>query len=188
MIHDKMVHHIKAQRANRGPDLLVVALTDWLYLGRFTGCRSIEWCQRTQKAYLRIDHPNWKGPDSYALIGEDVLFHNSRKQLIPEPCDVDPDTIDHITVRFRKQKNNLNYYVISYKRDSTNPQFCPVLAALRIRQRARRLNLPPDEPLGVYLSNSGKYKGTRCFITNNQVAIFLQRAAMAVFELKHGDS
>ena len=47
---------------------------------------------------MRIDHPNWKGPDSYALIGEEVLFYNSRKQLILDPWNVDPDTIDHITL------------------------------------------------------------------------------------------
>ena len=100
MIHDKMVYHIEAQQANWGPNSLEAALTNWLYLGRFAGCRSIEWCQRTQKACLKIDHPTWKGPESHALIGEDVLFHNSRKQLIPEPCDVDPDNIDHTTMRF----------------------------------------------------------------------------------------
>ena len=33
MIHDKMVHHIEAQRANWGPDSLEAALTNWLYLG-----------------------------------------------------------------------------------------------------------------------------------------------------------
>ena len=42
MIHDEMVHLMKADRSSWDTDSLYAALADWVYLGRFDGFRSIE--------------------------------------------------------------------------------------------------------------------------------------------------
>ena len=47
MIDDEMVHHIEKIRPNYDQDSIESALIDWIYLGRFVGYRSIEWCQTT---------------------------------------------------------------------------------------------------------------------------------------------
>ena len=188
MIHDEMIHHLEKIRPNYTQDSLEAALTDWIYLGRFVGYRSIEWCQKTQKSYHKIEHPNWEGPLSYAFIAEDFQFFNKHKQPIYNDIDrISIDDIAYVEIRFRKQKNNKNYEVIPYYKDELNPAFCPVHAVLRICQRAIRLKVPEEEPVGVFYSTTGKYKNERCFLTADKVATLLQQVAATVFNLKKDD-
>lgn len=188
MIHDEMIHHMESIHHQFDEDSLNAALIDWIYLGRFVGYRGIEWSQTTQQEYLKIEHPNWEGPASYAFIAEDFQFINKLKQPITDDLtSVSIDDVDFVSVRFRKQKNNMNYEVIPYYKDSVNPEFCPVHAALRIRQRAIRLDVPQEEPIGVFKSEAGKYKHQRCFLTPQLTANFLQAIARKVFKLKPND-
>ena len=187
MVHDEMVHHIEAQRHLYPQDTLEAALTDWLYLGRFVGFRGIEWCQTTQKKYLKIDHPLWVGHRSYAFVSNDFTFFTDNKLQITVFTPTSITTIAYVIIRFRKQKNNRNYEAIPYYRDNVNPTFCPVAAATRIRLHAIRLKVKPEEPLGVFCSAKGKYTGTRGYITKQQVATFLQSIAKVVFKLKSTD-
>lgn len=188
MIHDEMIHHLEAIRSSYAPDSLEAALIDWIYLGRFAGYRSIEWCQTKQREYLKIDHPNWEGPRAYAFIADDFQFYNAQKQPLSDLANTTLLDIAYFTLRFRKQKNNRNYEMIPYYADSSSPAFCPVAAAFRIRQRASRLLTPDDEPIGVYLSTKGKYSSQRCYITAKQVASFLQAVATVVFKLGKSDA
>ena len=73
---------------------------------------------------------------------------------------------------------------ILFERDDTLPDFCPVRAAFRIVQRARLLLVPKEEPVAVYHQHS---VNKRYFITDNQVASFFKKAAMAVFNLHKTD-
>lgn len=187
MIHDEMIHYLESIRTSLDQDSLEAALIDWIYLGRFVGYRSIEWCQTSQRDYLKIDHPNWDGPSSYAFIAQDFQFYNSHKQPIYDISTASLDDMAYFTILFRKQKNNRNYELIPYYKDVDNPDFCAVAAAFRIRQRALRLKVPDEEPLGVYFSTSGKYANQRCFITAKQTAAFLQSIAKVVFKLKKDD-
>ena len=61
MIDNEMIHHIEHSRQNLAQDSLEAALIDWIYLGRFVGYRSIEWCQTKLQEIETIDHPNWEG-------------------------------------------------------------------------------------------------------------------------------
>lgn len=187
MIHDEMIHYLESSRLSYDPDSLEASLIDWIYLGRFVGYRSIEWCQVKQRDYHKIDHPNWEGPRSYAFIADDFQFYNAQKQPIYDLAEAAPSDISYFTLRFRKQKNNRNYELIPYFRDLHNPEFCAVEAAFRIRQRAARLKTPAEEPVGVYLCKKGKYANQRCFITSKQVATFLQAIASKVFKLRVTD-
>ena len=188
MINDEMIYAMAARASTYKTDSREDALLDWLYLGRFTGYRTIEWCQKTMQAYEKITHPNWQGPSSYAFIAEDLIFYNTDKVHITDISAVTIDDVLYVYVRYRKQKNNQNGEVIPYYKDNTNPAFCPVRAALRIAQRAIRLRIPNDEPLACFMGDSGKYKGQRCFITNNCVATYLQSIAKMVYKLKPGDA
>jgi hypothetical protein len=81
----------------------------------------------------------------------------------------------------------MNGEIIPYYKDVENPEFCPVNAALRIVQRAIRLQVPAGDPLAVYQASKGIYKGKRCFITADQTAMFLRAVAQKVFHLKATD-
>jgi len=187
MVHDEMIHHMEKIRHTFHQDSLEAALIDWIYLGRFVGFRGIEWCQTTQKRYLRITHPNWEGPDSYAFITDDFQFFTEEKQQIHILTPANIARISYVIIRFRKQKNDRNYEAIPYYKDNTNPTFCPVASAIRIHLRAIRLGIKTEEPLGVFHCQKGKHTGTRCYITKQQVATFLQSIAMTVFHLKPRD-
>ena len=53
---------------------------------------------------------------------------------------------------------------------------CPVKAALSIIQRAHRLQVPPDEPLGVYRKNAS---GTYAFLQGAHVVSVMRKACVA---------
>ena len=187
MVHDEMVYYMESIRHQHSEDSLEAALIDWIYLGRFVGFRGIEWCQISQKQFLKIEHPNWEGPNSYAFISGDFQYFTKTKQQVHKLTTTTIATIEYVVIRLRKQKNDRNYEVIPYYRDHDNSAFCPVAAAIRIHLRAIRLSIPTDEPLGVFFCQGGKHNGTTCYITKQQVATFLQSIAMTVFHLKPSD-
>ena len=174
-------------RSSYDQDSLESALIDWIYLGRFVGYRSIEWCQTKMTVYHKINHPNWTGPESYAYIGGDFELFNNNKELITDLTNITIDDILYVNIRFRKQKNDQHYEIVPYYKDFQNPTFCAVHAAFRIRLRAHRLKVPLMEPIAVFHCSTGKYSGQRCFITNSHVADFLQVVAQKVFKIKKGD-
>ena len=140
---------MESQHLQLDQDSLDASLTDWIYLGRFVGYRSVEWNQVTQKEYLKIDHPNWTEFNSYAFTAEDFLFYNDQRQLIQNIADAPLDHITFVTIRFCKQKNNVNGEIIPYYKDMANPAFCPVNTALNITKRVHHLQSPPEEPIGT---------------------------------------
>ena len=187
MIYDEMTHHLEKVRSTQHEDSLNSALIDWIYLGRFCGYRSIEWCQQKQQEVHHIDHPNWKGPTAYAFIMEDFLFFDAAKCPLKTTAELTLADICYVRIRYRKQKNNNNGELIPYYKDVDNPEFCPVHAALRIVHRAFRLKVPAEIPLGVFQSKKGIYKGKRCYITAKLTAIFLRSVAQEVFKLRPTD-
>ena len=113
---------------------------------------------------MKIIHPLWVGPRSYAFVSDDFTFFTDNEQQVTVFTPTSITTIAYVIIRFRKQKNNRNYEAILYYRDKVNPTFCPVAAAIRIHLRAVRLKVKPEEPLGVFHSTTGKYVGTRGYI------------------------
>ena len=112
MIYDEMIHNMEKSHKLASPDSLEASLLDWIYLGRFVGYRSIEWCQHTQKEYSTIDHPNWEGPKLYAFIAEDFLFYTAKKEPLTKHEGLNLEDIKHFTIRFRKQKNGVNGEIV----------------------------------------------------------------------------
>ena len=184
MIYDEMFHDMMDKYWDAPPDSAEAALLDWLVLSRYTGPRAVEWCQKRLTDYLRIDHPFWKGPDSYAFIAADFVFldKNKRKLTPRDLATASISDVHYVKIRWRKQKNNDNGQEIPYIQDPANLRFCPVYAALRIRQRALRLAVDDAHPIGVFAPISARAiamlpPGRQyLFITTRMVEQFIQNS------------
>lgn len=75
-----------------------------------------------------------------------------------------PTLVVQIGTCYNIQKNRNNGQILWYHKDTLNPSYCPVLAALNLVQRAIRLGHSSSDPLCVYLKN-----GTKLFLTGNNV-------------------
>ena len=95
------------------------------------GNRSIEWCQKDQEIHT-IDSRLWKGTTCYAFIAEDFQFFTRDKQPLYDKTNLTWESIGYVTIRFRKEKKEHNYEVLSYFKNEANPAFCPIHVALSI--------------------------------------------------------
>jgi hypothetical protein len=139
------------------PDSLVVALFEWIALGRYTGFRSIEWCHDNSHTYSRITDPLWDGPDAEALILEDTVFMTEMGKRVPiikqgplAPSAPMPWGITFAEITIRKQKNNQNYQKLKYAVSKKNTHLCAVRNAVNIYFRGLRLNIKPHHPAAVH--------------------------------------
>ena len=175
-----MMTWLKKNAESNSIDSEIASIVDWIILGRYTGYRRSEWCQTTQTEYTRI--MEWPGQPSEATILEDLEFLDSDEQLIKLTSTTDLNLIEYVKVTWRKQKNGQNGEEIPFARDRKEPKVCPVLAAIRIVQRANRLGVPLGEPIAVFKNK----KGQRRFITDKMVAALLRKAASEVLNIdKH---
>ena len=181
MICDDMMHWLHEHTKNLDPDSIAAAIVDWIKLGRYTGFRKSEWCQKSQSSYQRID--SWPGQPAEAFVWADFTFLDCRKRKL-SPRQLSRQRVFYVIVRWRKQKNGDNGQEITYARDDDIPDFCPVRAALRIAQRALRLNIPTDTPLGKARHSKTKQI---IFITDTLVTELLRVAAKAVYNLPMND-
>lgn len=192
MIHDSMFDHMLTlyrKYHQMDPDCLVVCLCEWLFLGRYTGCRREEWCNESGDEYKRIDDPEWGDrPDARSLIIDDFAFFDERGAPVPltrptwrRPLSELPENISYVEVCFRKQKNNDNYQKIPYSRTSKNPLLCPVRAAFRIACRGLRLGAPRTHPAAIYWDSR---KDTFRLITCTQTNAFLRKVASKTFNIR----
>ena len=97
-----MFHYLIPRWESFHEDSLASALIDWLFLMRFVGYCSIEWCQKKQKEYEKITHKYWTGPDSYAFKYKDFRFLNACKRPIYELATATPDDAYYVNRCFCK--------------------------------------------------------------------------------------
>merc|ERR1712127_297465 len=71
MITDGMMQWLITQASYAGLDSSTQSIVDWILLGRYTGFRASEWCQKTLNTYARID---WLGQPSLAFTRLDFQF------------------------------------------------------------------------------------------------------------------
>ena len=76
---------------------------------------------------------------------------------------------------WRIQKNRQNNQKVTLSCDKANPTICPVLAALRLVIRARRLSQPDSMPVACYLK-----KDAMAYLTGARIAFHFRAAARAV--------
>lgn len=184
MIYDNMLAHMLKVCRLASPDSSDAAILDWIILGRVTGARRSEWCQDSQTVEMTTPNVAHDSPEPRAFILADFEFFDSSTRRLYDLSSSSSSTVDYVRIRWRYQKNSDNGQKISFKRDYDHPQVCPVLAALRIYQRAQRLQVPPDSPIAVYLSSSSTaYR----YITAGRVVQFLRNSARAAFNLRAND-
>lgn len=183
MIYDNMLAHMLKICRLAHPDSLDAALLDWIILGRYTGARRSEWCQDSQTVEMTTPNLAHEVPEPKAFIAEDFEFFDSSQRLIHDASSLSTSLVAYVRIRWRYQKNGDNGQKISFKRDHERPDVCPVLAVLRISQRAHRLQVPPGTPIAVYSSSSSTFR----YITAKQVVAFLRRSAQVAFNLRPND-
>ena len=84
------------------------------------------------------------------------------------------------------QKNNENGQEIDFARDSENPEYCCLLAAIRIYRRSLRLGMKCHHTMGVFYNKPGENskKGGVKFVTDKLVAVHLRTCASIVLNIK----
>ena len=168
--------------AKSNQDNIYSALSDWLILGLQTGFRRMEWAQ--DRAYLKKYKHVQRNIDGSpaAFILEDFEFRNKGNKRIDNSStkEVNQATITNLQWRF--QKNNDNGQIISYIEDNKNKQLCFVRASKRIRNRALKLKIPPDQTIAVFIDSKKGIK-KKCFIDNVHISSILQEAASKVYNI-----
>ena len=177
MVTDAMMSWLFKSASIKSPDSIEQAVFDWTVLGRYAGFRKSEWCQSSQTAFEQI--LEWPGQPPLAFIPADFEFFQAGEVAYSSITDITPRNVVSVKVRWRKQKNNNNGEQITFFRDDTNPTYCPVMAALRIFHRALRLNVKPNQPIGVRKNN----KGSLIYITDSAVTRLFRQAACAAHNL-----
>jgi len=183
MIYDNMLAHMLKTCSLAHPDSLDAALLDWIILGRYTGARRSEWCQDSQTVEMTTPNLAHEVPEPKAFIAADFEFFDSSRHLIHDVSSSSTSLVAYVRIRWRYQKNGDNGQQISFKKDHERPDVCPVSAALRIFQRAHRLQVPSGTPIAVYSSSSSTFR----YITAKQVVAFLRRSAQVAFNLRPDD-
>ncbi len=96
-------------------------------------------------------------------------------QAITELSDNSIDRVNRVRITWRIQKNRQNNQMVTLSSDKANTAICPILAALRLVLRARRLLQPDLMPVACYLK-----KDALAYITVSRIAILFRAAARAV--------
>lgn len=194
MIYDDMFHDMLAHARLRDPDGREAAILDWLILSRYTGFRAEEYCQKATKRYEEVDVPPrlWEGERTKAFIASDFEFFDERYRPLSDiTTHTDISSVRYVRIRWRWQKNLDHGECIPYERDLDSPAFCPVRAALRIYQRALRLDVRALHPIGVFrrASAAGGVPGTRYqFLRGREdIQAFIRASAARVFGLSSKD-
>jgi len=116
-------------------------LFDVTTIGRYLGPRMSEYAQTTN---TKVDYHVY--PSGRKVI-KDFQFIDVTGQIITELSVASIDVVDRVCITWRIQKNRQNNHKVTLSRDKTNPAICPVLAALHLVLRARRLSQPDSMPV-----------------------------------------
>ncbi len=115
-------------------------------MGCYLGPCVSKYAQTTDKTMDYHVYPSGKQVIK-AFIANDFQFINANLQDIAELSDASIEVIDRVRITWRIQKNRQNNQTITLPCDKTKSVICPVLAALRLVLRARRLSQPDSMPM-----------------------------------------
>ena len=148
-------------------------LFDVTTIDRYLGPRVSEYAQTTDTKVDHHEYPSGKKVIK-AFIANDFQFIDVTGQVITKLSVASNDVVDRVRITWRIQKNCQNNQKVTLSRDKTNPAICPVLAALRLVLRARRLSQPDSMPVACYLK-----KDAMAYLTGCRIAIHFRAAARA---------
>ena len=136
------------------------AVYDWMRLGVFGGCRPGEWAQTSASrdtfatAPLSADAAGWAGTP-LAFIRSDFSFYDAHGFVLQIDAAIAyPARAVYVHLRWRFDKSPRNFVIRKFRR-TDHPILDPVDAAISILDRAQRLGVPMDEPIGVFRRTSG---------------------------------
>jgi hypothetical protein len=110
-----------------------------------------------------------------AFTANDFQFFDKNSQVITELSDASIEVVDRVCITWHIQKNRQNNQMVTLLPDKTNTAIFPVLAALCLVLRARRLSQPDLMPVACYL-----YKDALAYISGFRIAILFEAAARAM--------
>jgi hypothetical protein len=161
------------------------AVFDWIRLGLFTGSRLGEYGQSRLRKGIRfntipssIDAGEWAGR-SLAFIASDFTFYNHSRHVIDHsdvPAQYAQAQIRDVHIRFRYDKSKDNFLIRKFQ-TLDHPIFNPVDAIVSIFRRANVLQIPPEEPLGVFSTHPRTYK----FIKDTSVCKIMRHACRKAY-------
>ena len=186
MISDHMVRLLHKHSRKHPAHSLPRAIVDWIILGRYNGARRSEWCQTTKTTYRRTRDtmPSWPTDEAQAFIAADFVFLDCRGAVLSARDARRGTKVRYVTIQWRYQKNQDHGQKITFAADRKNKDFCPVLAAVRIINRAHELQTPAHHPLAVYRHTDGR----RLFITESDVTDSLRAVASEAHNIPAGNA
>ena len=137
---------LRRSNASLSLDLEQRTLFDVTTIGRYLGPRVSECAQTTDKNVNYHVYPSGRR-EIKAFIANDFQFIDVTGQVITGLSDASIEHVDRVCITWRIQKNLQNNQKITLSCDKTSPTICPVLAALHLVLRARRLSQPDSMPL-----------------------------------------
>jgi hypothetical protein len=144
-------------------------------VSRYLGPRVSECAQTTDKNVDYHVYPSGRRVIKAFFIANNFQFIDVTGQVITGLSDTSIDVVDRVRITWRIQKNCQNNQKITLLCNKTNPTIFPVLAALRLVLRARRLSQPDSMPVACYLK-----KYAMAYITGSRIALHFRAAARAV--------
>jgi len=149
-------------------------LFDVTTIACYLGPRVSECAQTTDKNMDYHVYPSGRKVIK-VFIANNFLFIDVTGQVITELSDASIDVVNRVRITCHIQKNCQNNQKITLSRNKTNPTSCPVIAALRLVIRARRLSQPDSMPVACYLK-----KDVMAYLTASRIALHFRAAARAV--------
>ncbi len=184
-----MIDALWAHVAPLDPILQTAAVADWILLGIFTGSRLQEYASSKRTPgdpWPRIPNtelvpPEWRG-QPLGFIAADFTFLDRGKIVLTHGQALSaPAMVGALRIRFRYDKSKHNFSRRTF--GTTSHAFlCPVKAGLSIIRRARKIGIPPDQPLGQY-----RMKGKTTTKNYMLLAEHIQKVMRDICILAHPD-
>jgi hypothetical protein len=165
---------LRRSNASRSLDSEHRTLFDSTTIGCYLGPRVSEFAQTTDKTVDYHVYPSGRRVIK-AFIANDFKFIDVNGQVITKLSDASIDIVDRVRVTWRIQKNRQNNQKVTLSCDKASPTICPVLSALRLVLRARRLSQPDLMLVACYLK-----KDALAYLTGTRIALHFRAAARAV--------
>ena len=157
-----------AERYGESEDCFEFLMRDIVALGRYTGNRIQEYAMESPHKIEYYVTPD--GDVMRAFSVGNILFRDAHGMPLATSVAMEtPNLVAQVGTRYDIQKNRNNGQVLWYHRDTLNQNYCPVVRALSLVQRAIRLGQSSSDPLCVYLKN-----GEKVFLTANDVTNYFR--------------
>jgi hypothetical protein len=161
------------------------AVHNWTSLGVFTGSRVGEYAQSKPtkgvpfaRIPLNEDAGEWAGQPLAFIRSDFSFFDKTGRQLSTTNIAILATSATEVHIRFRYDKSPTNFSVRKFKK--TGHHFlCPCLASIAIFFRANLLQVPTDQPIGVFRKLNER-TGFR-FLSNNDVTDELRATCLRTY-------